>query len=105
MKPFVLAVVALVTIFSGCANQSEPERHYQLTGRVVALNPKDQTALIHAAAIPGWMEAMTMEYPVRSKSEFNALHAGEEITATVNVRSDGEYALSNVRSKGSSKQE
>ncbi len=38
-----------------------------------------------------------MEYPVKSKQNFNALHIGDKITATVNVRDDTTYDLSNIK--------
>ena len=53
--------------------------------------------MVDAAAIPNFMEAMTMEYPVRSQLEFNSLHVGDHITATVNVRGEGGYYLSDIK--------
>jgi len=38
-----------------------------------------------------------MEYPIKSKSEFNTLHVGDKIEATVNVRGMGDYDLSNIQ--------
>jgi Cu/Ag efflux protein CusF len=99
----ILLVVLLAFSFTAC-RQSEPkesERHYPLSGRIVALNAKDQTATVDAAAIPNFMEAMTMEYPVQSKNEFSKLHVGERVTATVDVRGDGLYSLSNVHPQSS----
>ncbi|HZQ52932.1 MAG TPA: copper-binding protein [Bryobacteraceae bacterium] len=93
---FLLLAVSL--LLCGCGGNRQPtgpERHYQLTGRVVALNPANHTATIDAAAIPNFMEAMTMEYPIRSRAEFQKLHTGDKITATVNVSDDG-YNLSNI---------
>jgi Cu/Ag efflux protein CusF len=86
------------------AARSAPEKHYQLTGRVVSINAKEQTAAIDAAAIPSFMEAMTMEYPIASKAEFATLQPGEHITATVNVSDDGSYNLSHIKAQtGSAK--
>ena len=66
------------------------------------LNTKDQTASIDAAAVPGFMEAMTMDYPVKSKSEFDALHPGEKIKATLNVSADNDqYNLTGIQNEGS----
>ena len=76
---------------------SDPERHYNLTGKVVSLDKQRQTATVDAAAIPNYMEAMTMEYPVKSKSDFDALRVGEEIRATVDVKSDDSYALADIK--------
>lgn len=56
-----------------------------------------------AAAIPNFMEAMTMEYPIRSRSEFDSLHVGDHITATVNVRDGGGYYLSDVKTQKAAK--
>jgi Cu/Ag efflux protein CusF len=78
-------------------------RHYHLTGRVTALNTKDQTVSVDQAAIPNWMEAMTMEYPVKSKSEFNTLHIGDKIQATVNVHGEGDYDLSDIQKQAPGK--
>lgn len=95
-----LLAILLFSVLTACARRSESaahEKHYLLSGKVVALNATDHTATIDAAAIPNYMEAMTMEYPIRSKSEFNTLHVGDRISATVNVREDGLYDVSNIR--------
>jgi Cu/Ag efflux protein CusF len=74
---------------------------YTLSGTVVSLNAKDQTASIDAAAVPGFMDAMKMDYPVKSKSEFARLHAGEKIKATLNVNaSNDEYNLTDIQEQG-----
>jgi Cu/Ag efflux protein CusF len=97
---FALMVVAL----GACSRKTEaPERHYALSGRIVALNSHDQTATVDAAAIPNFMEAMTMPYPVKSKDEFEKLQVGEKIAATVNVSDDGLYDLSNIRRQSTTK--
>jgi Cu/Ag efflux protein CusF len=84
-----------------CAKKTEPsagEKHYALTGRVVALNEKSRTATIDAAAIPNFMEAMTMQYPIKNAAEFKKLQVNEKITATVNVSASGdEYNLTNIQ--------
>ena len=38
-----------------------------------------------------------MEYPVKSKTDFDKLQVGDAITATVDVGNDGFYDLSNVQ--------
>ncbi len=93
---FLLAAV----LFTGCGGKPAPapERHYQLRGEVVSLDVKQQTATIKHGPISGWMDAMTMEYPVKSKAEFDALHPGEQIVATVNVRGD-DYELAGIQAQ------
>ncbi|MGA8026728.1 MAG: copper-binding protein [Bryobacteraceae bacterium] len=91
-------IIIAVLLFTCASCARKQERHYQLSGKIVALNAGDQTATIDAAAIPNFMEAMTMDYPVKSKTDFNSLHVGDKIKAIVNVRDDG-YDLSNVQAQ------
>ena len=71
-------------VLAGCAKQA-PEKRYTLTGDVIGVDPKTQMATIKGDKIEGWMEAMTMEYPVKDKAEFAKLQVGRRITATVFV--------------------
>jgi Cu/Ag efflux protein CusF len=100
---FILLSIALVS----CARKPEPsgpERHYQLIGKIISVDAKHQTATIDAAATPGFMEAMTMEYPIKSKAEFDMLQAGNSIQATVNVSASGtDYNLSDIRKQNGGK--
>jgi protein SCO1 len=64
---------------------------------VVSVDAKEQTAAIDASAIKGYMEAMTMEYPIQSKTEFASLHPGDRITGTLDVSDDGGYTLSHIK--------
>ncbi len=102
----VLPGFILIFFIISCGHQSrskEPARHYQVTGRVISLNKKDQTASIDAAAIPGYMEAMKMDYPIASPTEFNSLSVGESIKATVNVYESGDYDLSGIQKASAGK--
>jgi protein SCO1 len=102
MRRIALAAFLLFSLFA-CRREpdSAPSRQYSLTGKVLALNGRDRTATVDAAAIPGFMEAMTMEYPIKSKADFEKLQVGDKITATVEVRNGGLYDLSNVQRQGS----
>jgi len=104
----ILIYALLIVVLTSCGRKPESvarQHHYRLTGRVIALNAKDHTANIDAAAIPHFMEAMTMEYPIKSKADFDKLHIGDQITATVNASDDGLYDLSDVQrlSKGTAR--
>jgi hypothetical protein len=99
-------LVLLLFCSLACGHKPEskgPARHYQLTGKVVSLNQKDQTASVDAAAIPGYMEAMKMDYPIASKAEFDSLSPGESIKATVNVYESGDYDLSGIQKADAAK--
>lgn len=98
-----LAVIAALTITGmGCSTPAqtklEKPRQYQMRGVVVRLSPKENLASINAEKIQGWMDAMTMEYPVENKKEYLSLRVGEKITATVNVTSEG-FWLTNVKER------
>ncbi len=99
--------LAVCVALSGCSRTPEasgPERHYRLSGEVMAIDTKHQTATIAAAAIPDFMDAMTMEYPVKSKAELNSLHVGEKIQATLDVSASGDaYNLSNIQQRNAMK--
>lgn len=101
----LLSILVLATL-AACSRPPEdarPEHQYALSGKIVALDAKNQTATVNAAAIPNFMEAMTMDYPVKSKVDFNKLHVGDQIKATVNIASDGSYDLSGVQVQNAAK--
>jgi Cu/Ag efflux protein CusF len=94
---WTIAVLALVLAACGNKPPAPPEKHYTLTGEVVSIDAKLQTASIKHEPIKGWMdESMTMDYPIRSKTEFGQLHPGDRIRATVNVRGI-DYDLTDIR--------
>lgn len=101
-----LIPILLVATLVACSHNSEdsqPEHHYPLSGKIVALDTKSQTATVNATAIPNFMEAMTMDYPVTSKADFSKLHVGDQIKATVNVAGDGRYNLSAIQVQNAAK--
>jgi Cu/Ag efflux protein CusF len=90
-------VAALLVASSGCSKKVQP-RVYPFRGTVVKLDSNANVASIRNEKIDGWMEAMVMDYPVESKSEYLSLHKGEKITAIVHVTGEG-YWLSNVKER------
>lgn len=95
-----------MSVLAGCSpgtRTAQAERHYALSGKVVALDSKSRTATVDASAIPNFMDAMTMDYPVKSKADFDKLHVGDRIKASVNVAGDGGYNLSNIQVENAGK--
>ena len=89
-----------VGLLAGCAKKAKPaEKRYTLTGDIIGLNGDSRIAIIKGDKIEGWMDAMTMEYPVKDKSEFSKLTVGERIQATVFV-SDAGYSIGEIKSLG-----
>jgi Cu/Ag efflux protein CusF len=91
--PACLATLAA----SGCKTKEQP-RQYKFRGVVVRLDPASNVAAIRNEKIEGWMDVMTMDYPIENAGEYKSLQPGDKIEAIVNVTSDG-YWLSGVRKR------
>ena len=97
---FVSCLACLSLACNHKGTSSAADRHYHLAGEVKALDAKQHTAQVDAAAIPNYMDAMTMDYPVKSEAEFGKLKVGERIEGTLNVHQDDTYDLSDIREAG-----
>lgn len=86
-------LLSLALLCAAC-KQAPQVRRYTLHGKVQSVDVANKTANIYNEKIEGWMDAMTMEYPVPDPTK---LHAGDPITATV-VVTDSNYALENIKS-------
>ena len=99
---FVLALLPLFFFSISCGSKpaaetsKEPPKQYQLRGEIVRLDPQAKTATINAQKIEGWMEAMSMEYPVKDANDFSKLQPSECIDATLFVQGT-EYWVANVK--------
>lgn len=67
-----------------------------MQGDIRAVDPAAKTATIAAGKIGDWMDAMTMEYTIKPDSEFQKLHVGDRIQATV-VVSDASYYVTDIK--------
>jgi Cu/Ag efflux protein CusF len=76
---------ALTLLLAACASKPEPTKSYPLKGEIKALDAAAKTATIAHEKIGDWMEAMTMEFPVKPDEEFQKLKVGDKIEATVVV--------------------
>ena len=81
----VSAFSALLLLAAGCG-QAQQDKRYDLRGEIVKLDPATQVATIKHEKIGDWMDAMTMDFPVKPKPEFDKLSPGDQITGTVVVR-------------------
>jgi protein SCO1 len=84
--PFVLTLALL----SGCGPKTPrptpktnagDQKTFTIRGRVLATTSTGVT--LDGENVPGFMEAMTMEYKLRDPSVVSELHPGDRITATV----------------------
>jgi Cu/Ag efflux protein CusF len=90
MKSALLFVVLLLSACTQTPRQeamsNEPIKTYQLTGEITAMDAPTQVVTIKHEEIKGWMDAMTMGFPIKEKAEFEKLKPGAKITADVNVQ-------------------
>jgi protein SCO1/2 len=86
---FFLLLIAI--LISACqqpaANNSNSStaKRYPFTGKVVSVNKAAKKATIAHEDIPGYMEAMTMEFPIHEDWVWNDLTPGSEIHAELVV--------------------
>jgi len=92
----LFAVIVIVSTEACGPGRTTPERTCELRGEVLRLDPQTRTAVIQHQKICDWMEAMTMEFPVRDAREFEKLKGGEKITATVHI-ADPAFWISNIQ--------
>jgi protein SCO1/2 len=52
-------------------------------GTVVSIDAQDGQVMLRHEAIPGLMDAMTMEYPLTDRAALSELHPGDTIAATI----------------------
>ena len=60
----LLLAVALCACKNKAAASNTPIKQYKLDGVIVSLNPHAHIANIDGQRVEGWMDAMTMDYPV-----------------------------------------
>lgn len=90
-------------LIAACANKGggrfefgEPKNRYQMRGKAVILNPAERTVKVQHEKIEGWMEAMTMDFPVPDEKEFAKLKVGATFRATV-LTNDLFFWLTEIR--------
>jgi Cu/Ag efflux protein CusF len=90
-----IAAPALALFLSACATQPPPKL-YPLQGEIKSLDPASKSATIKAGKIGDWMDAMTMEYPIKPDADFAKLHIGDTVQAKV-VVNDLKYYVTEVK--------
>ncbi len=96
MRRLLVVLFPLLLLLAGCAQPKVEEKRYPMQGEIKALDASSHTATIAAGKIGDWMEAMTMEYPVKPDAEFQKLKVGDHIEATV-VVSDLKYHVTEIK--------
>lgn len=90
---YFLLILFSVLIFSACqkpqAQTASPEaKHFKLKGKIVAVDKAKKKATVAHDAIAGYMDAMTMEFPVKDDFVLNDLTKDADIRADLIVDKD-----------------
>jgi protein SCO1/2 len=101
LRSVLFSLLLLPLVFCGggeppAAEEARPAEVYDVRGEVVRLIPEDQVAVVKHEDIEGWMKAMTMEFPVKDKAEFERLAEGVTFDAKVHVQ-DLDYWLADIK--------
>jgi len=87
----------LIALLLGCSSTPAKPTVYRMAGTVVSVEADSHQATISHGAIPGFMEAMTMPYPVKDDAELRKLSPGDHIEADLLVNKEsGELWLADI---------
>ena len=89
-------VLMVAAVLAGCRAKNQTRR-YAMEGVVTYLDEPTERAYIAHGKIGDWAGAMTMPYAVRPHAEYQKLHVGDRLQATVVVASDSYYYITKVR--------
>lgn len=99
---YILLFLFSVLLFTACQkadtqpqNASADAKRYTLRGKVVAVDKANKKATISHEDIPGYMDAMTMEFPIRADWIWDDLTKDADIRADLVVDKDN-FWLENV---------
>ena len=90
----VIAMALLLAAFA-CAKKDEKplsqpgEKLYTLKGKILGRDAKDNTINVDHEEIPGFMDAMTMDYSVRGAKVAELPPDGSKVQAKLHVTDDG----------------
>ena len=88
-RRLLLELVAIASLALSACSQKPPDtppKEFSLHGQVLKVDSAGQLVTVKGDKIEGWMDAMTMEYPVKDKNDLAKLKAGETIRAKVLVQ-------------------
>ena len=97
----ILLITSVGILCAACGggsvnNQPQPEvKRYALKGKVIFIDKTTREVTVDHEAIPGFMGAMAMPYPVADTKMLEQIAPGDEIAADL-VVTDGRPALEKV---------
>ena len=98
---YFLFILFSVFLFTACQKAetqtvSTEAKRYPLKGKVVAVDKAKKKATIKHEEIPGYMDAMTMDFPIREDWVWDDLTADADIFAELVVDANDDYWLEKI---------
>jgi protein SCO1/2 len=96
----LLSLFAVLILLAGCHQSpqtsaaSAPPKTFTIRGKILAV--KGPTVTLDGEDVPGFMEAMTMDYKLKDPSIASELHPGDRITANV-LADKSDEGYTNIR--------
>jgi len=93
---FLILFLSFVLLFTACKSAGNSDqasanaKRYKLKGKVLSVNKMTKKVTVNHEAVEGYMEAMTMEFPVHAADGvWNELDTGVEVAADLVVDNAG----------------
>ena len=83
----------MLTPFGALLHAQDGKKSFTFHGKVIAVDAASKSLNVDGAKVEGWMDAMTMTYPVDKPDVLKMVKVGDQIMATVY---DGDMTLHNV---------
>jgi len=101
MRRSAALFLVIILVLAACGRHDKPlsvpgEKLYTVEGRIVGRDVAGNLLRVDHKAIPGFMEAMTMDYPVRGARVQSLPSDASRVTARLHV-TDTAYWLTDVK--------
>jgi protein SCO1/2 len=100
MRCAVPAVLVVLAVVSGCRQPAPAtSRQFPLTGEILAISADRSEITVKHDEVKGFMDAMTMPFVIKDRTQLDGLAVGDLVAATLVVTDEGAY-LTGLRKTG-----
>lgn len=99
---YLVFLLSVILFFSACQPTTkkpvaaENAQRYPLKGKVISVDLAKQKVVVQHEKVEGYMEPMTMPFPIHDKDVLQTIAPNSEIKAELVVNPDQDYWLENV---------
>jgi protein SCO1/2 len=99
MRSTILVLLAPLSL-AGCqhGSDSSKDKVYDIKGKLVAVDVPGKAVTVDHEAMPGYMAAMTMKFPVADGKLLEGLQAGDEVQGRLRVQ-DGSPTITELKKR------